>query len=112
MVARFTNHVNPLPSSLKLLGNTHMSYLAHATIGAGGSWARDKSVDKAVKAFIRIAFSDWGSLYDMAGKDMQVGIYDVGDHDVTMNHNGVFVDGSNTPLRMLECRTVTFPKKR
>lgn len=91
-----------------------MSYLAHATIGAGGSWARDADKAKAIQAFRNIVVADWGSLYDVQGKPMKVAIYDVGDAEVTMSHQGVYVTGTEPPqwIEPLEVATVILPRKR
>jgi len=62
-----------------------MIYLARVFIGAGGSWAKGKTKDAAVKRCIQIAIEDWSGLFDIkeavkAG-EFKVHIYEDGGTD-------------------------------
>ncbi len=56
-------------------------FLALVMIGAGSSYARGPDKDDCVKRCASIAHSDWGSLYDMDGKELTINVFDVTGYD-------------------------------
>src|SRR5690349_10516465 len=87
-------------------------YLAVALIGAGSSYARGPDLNDCATRLGRIIVSDWGSLYDVAGKPCDVNLFDVTGHDaVYWDARGVF-GNNDEPIERLELRKITLPKKR
>lgn len=89
-------------------------YLAYASIGGGGSWGRAETVEGAIAHFHRSLY-DWKHLFDLDGKEVGVGIYDVDGHDkLTMGHRGVRDDETDEeiPLLRVEKFTVAFPEHK
>lgn len=90
-----------------------MSYLVKTAIGAGGSWARDDSLDKALAALRRIVLADWGRLFDLEGQEIEVEVYDVGDRSTSFDRRKGMIDSdTEEEIACQEVRTVTLPKKR
>lgn len=93
-------------------------YLAYAPIMGGGSWARGKDLEKQVKRCARFVSDDWGSVFDIRGKHINIGVFDVTDYDELGMANGdVWVNVDGQPLSErewlapLEIRKVIVPKR-
>jgi hypothetical protein len=87
-------------------------YLVVTLIGAGSSYARGPDLEDCLKRLGKIIASDWGSLYDVAGKECQVNVFDVTGHDdLYWDGRGVHttVDGKEVTLDRLDLRTITIP---
>ena len=52
-------------------------FLAIMMIGAGSSYARGPDRQDTIDRCAKIAVSDWGSLYDMSGKETTINVVDV-----------------------------------
>ena len=89
-----------------------MSYLAIARVGAGGSWAREETADKAVMRVASIVVEDWGSLYALEGEEIDVALYNVGDRP-TASRRGMVTDAeSGEEIECTEVRSITLRKRR
>lgn len=88
-------------------------YFACISIGGGGSWARGPDPEKAIKDCARIAVDDWSSLFDLAGKEAHIDLFDVTGHDrVTVDCAAVYGDNPDAKITKVETRKLTLPKKR
>lgn len=69
---------------------TVKEYLAYTAIGHGGSWARGPNADEQVRRCKTSVEQDWGSVFDLRGKEIGIGVWDVTDYDqLSMEHGGV-----------------------
>ena len=90
-----------------------MAYIALCLIGAGASWAREPTKEKALERCGKIIVADWSSLYDVAGKPCDINVFDIGDADeIRIGHDGVYDKQAEKFIDRLELATVTLPKKR
>lgn len=89
-------------------------FLAIILIGMGSSYARGPDKDDQIERVVKIAFSDWSSLYDLAGKEVSVNVYEIPDgiDSVWWDERGVFAEGRKEPLERLELVKREFPAKR
>lgn len=77
---------------------TEKDFLAFVQIGAGGSWGRGPTEEKALEHCAN-SLRDWKHLIDITGKDVEVGLYDVTGYDsVAMGSNGVWADDTYIPM--------------
>ena len=85
-------------------------YLAYCRIDMGGSWARDKSPEAAIKRCAKLAYLDWKHLFKLKGEIVPIGLFDVTDHDhVYMDDGCVWVepdDNKRTYLKPLRIEKV------
>lgn len=90
-------------------------FLVVALIGAGSSYARGPDLEDCVSRVAKIFASDWGSMFDIAGKEVTVACYEVTGHDnLYWDNRGVFttVEGEETQVDLMETRKITLPKKK
>lgn len=85
-------------------------YLAIIYIGAGSSFAREPKREDAIRQVGRILVSDWKHMFNIKGKPAKVSLYNVEGHDsVYWDHGGVFVEGTNEAIPLLEVVDITLP---
>lgn len=83
--------------------------LAYVQIGAGGSWGRGSSEEEALD-LVAYNLRDWKSLFDILGKEIEVGLYDLTNHpDVYMESRGVLDKNTNEWLPMMKTAKVVVP---
>lgn len=90
-------------------------FIAIIFFATGSSYARGPDLDDCVNRVAKIFASDWGSMFDVAGKEVTVGCYEVTGHDnLYWDNRGVFttVENEETEVPLLETRKVTLPKKK
>ncbi len=84
-------------------------FLASVSIGVGGSWGRGATEEEALE---KIAYSlrDWKGLFDILGKEIEVGLYDLTNNpDVIIDARGVMDSKTNEWLPMLRTAKVVVP---
>lgn len=89
-------------------------YLVVCDIGyGGGSWARDKDLEKAVERCRRTVYSDWKHLFKLSGAEVTLSLFDItGQDQVTMGNGEVKGDRPDVPILNLGPRLVRLPKGR
>lgn len=87
-------------------------YLVVCDMGyGGGSWARDKDLEKAVQRCRRIVYADWKHLFKLSGVEVTLTLFDVtGQDEVTMGNGEVRGDHPDIPIQNLGPRVVRLPK--
>lgn len=90
-------------------------FLAIILIMTGSSYARGPDKEDCISRVSKTFVSDWSSLFDVAGKEATVGVYDVTGHEsLYWDARGVWVnnpDGEDFLIQPLELRKVTLPTK-
>ena len=90
---------------------TAKDYLAIILIGAGSTFARGTDRDDTARRCVSICASDWGGLYDLAEKDVQVNVFDVTGHDkVWWDSRGLWSGETQLDVPK-EVETWTFAKR-
>jgi hypothetical protein len=79
---------------------------------AGGSWATDDSVDKVVKRLGQIVVEDWGSLFDVEGRPLEVDVFDVGERHWQVSARGCQDKETKEWLEPISTVTVILPRRR
>ena len=95
--------------------NTKKDYLAIILVGAGSSYARGPDKQDCIERVQRIAVADWSSLFDLAGKEATVNVFDVTGHEkVWWDSRGVHThdDPAQDAELPSEQIKVTLPSKR
>jgi hypothetical protein len=89
-------------------------FLAILLVGAGSSHARGPDLEDTIKRCSRIAVDDWSSLFDLGGKEAQINVYDVTDHEALFwDERGVHPESDpSKSIDRLELRTVTLPQPK
>lgn len=91
-------------------------FLAVALIGAGSSFARGEDKEEVIARLGRIIVSDWGGVYDVAGKDCSINVFDVTGYDnLYWDARGVHVNNgeqADITLDRLELRKITLPSRK
>jgi hypothetical protein len=89
-------------------------YLVVCDMGyGGGSWARDKDLETAVKACRRIVYSDWKGLFKLDGVEVTLSLFDVtGQDEVNIGGGEVRGDHPEIPIQNLGPRLVRLPVGR
>jgi hypothetical protein len=90
-------------------------YLAIILVGAGSSYARGPDRDDCIARVSRMVVADWSSLYDVAGKEATVNVFDVTGHEsVWWDSRGVHTadDPADDAELTNEQVVVTLPAKR
>lgn len=96
-------------------GAPKQDWLAIILIGCGSSFARGPDRQDCIDRVVRMAVSDWSSLFDLAGKEAVVNVYDVtGRSEVWWEARGVFSkeDAELGPVPQGEVVRTTFPTRR
>lgn len=92
---------------------TMTDFLVVCSFGYGsGSWARDADLEKAVRRCKRIAYSDWGHLFNLDGAKVTLSLFDVEGQDAISISDVVEGDNPDVPIKNLGTREITFPRKR
>jgi hypothetical protein len=89
-------------------------YLVTCCLGhGGGSWARDKDLERAVKRCRQIVYADWRNLYKLDGEEVLLNLYDVtGQDSIEIGHGFIKGDNTDAPIQRLGTRLVRMPKSR
>lgn len=90
-------------------------WLAIILIGAGSSFARGADREEQINRAVRIAFSDWRTLFDLAGQEVSVNVYDVtGRSNVWWDHLGLHSDEDEAlgPIPQGEVVKRRFPDRK
>lgn len=103
--------VSPQSDSLQSTQEEEADFLAICWIAAGSSYARHKDKYQAVLNLRQRIASDWGSMFDLSGKEVQIAIFDVKGHDKLWWDHEVHIEDSNETIPMLEVATVLLPEK-
>ena len=88
--------------------------LAVCMIGAGSSWGRAETVDEAVRNCKNSLEQDWGSIYDLGGKEATISCYNVTGNDVVrLEYTGLVGDNEDEfPIAFIEHRDVTLKARK
>ena len=79
-------------------------------IGAGSSWATDTKLESAVKKCAKLVSWDWGSIYKIDNKPLNINVYDItGCEGWYADHRGVFAKGTDEPVPYLKFVETTVP---
>lgn len=87
-------------------------YLAICWIGAGSSYVRHKDKYQAVVLLRERIVSDWGSVFDIHGKEVEFGIFDVSGHESLWWDYNVHDKDTDETIPMLETAKVMLPVKQ
>jgi hypothetical protein len=97
--------------SLQSKQEEETDFLAIFWVGAGSSYVRHKDKYQAVILLRQMVVSDWSSVYDLSGKEVQFGIFDVKGHDKLWWDYQVHDEATREVIPMLETATVMLPEK-
>lgn len=88
--------------------------LAVCMIGAGSSWGRGPTVEKAVKECERELLGCWGSIYNLDNAELVISLYDVtGNDTVRLEYTGLVGDNEKDfPIALIEHRDVVLKNAR
>ena len=88
--------------------------IAILLVGAGSSFGRAPTEEQAIEKCAKTAVADWSSMFDLAGKEATINLFDVTGHDnIFWDMNGVHPkDDPEKNLPKLGERKVTLPAKR
>lgn len=94
-----------------------MSFLALALIGAGSSYGRATDKQVAIDICAKQVLADWSGFYDVAGKELSVNVFDIGDiSEVQFSDRGVchYPEDDKKPVWIdrLELAKVIVPSKK
>ncbi len=85
-----------------------MEYLAIVFFSAGSSHGRAETKEEAVKICSETLVQDWGSYFDVKGKEAKVVVYEVGkDRSYYWHGNVVYDDETEEAVPVLEIVKVT-----
>ena len=83
-----------MAKAIKAADASKSDYIALISFGAGGSWIRDPDPEEAVKRVVRLAKSDWKTLFKFKkGATIKVNLNDITGHDHDkIGDDGVFTE--------------------
>lgn len=94
--------------------NVEREYLCYAPIMGGGTWSRGPGLEAHIKKCAKSVRQDWGSVFKLKGKAINIGVFDVTDVDqVRMDGGCAYIPDATKPggvgeyLKPLEIREVT-----
>lgn len=89
-------------------------FLAVCMIGAGSSWGRASSLDKAVRFCTDSIIADWGSIFKLDGREATISCYDItGNDEVIIENRGLFGDNEEKhPIKFVEHRDVILKSRK
>lgn len=82
--------------------------LAVSMIGAGSSWGRAETLEEAIANCKEQLEQEWGSVYDLGGKEATISCYDVtGNDEIRLEYTGLIGDNEELhPITFIEHRDV------
>lgn len=88
--------------------------LAVCMIGAGSSWGRAETLKEAVRICQGCVEQDWGSIYDLGGKEATISCYNVTGNDVVrLEYTGLIGDNEDKfPISLIEHRDVILKARK